>query len=109
MTVIEIQFNEQTLAQIQREATQQQAQLETLIQELIERLVMTKVGESTLLSLVAQEPGLMKDLAVLALAAREHDAQRIADSDPILALGSDPVTIDITDASENHDIYLYTL
>ena len=27
--------------------------------------------------------------------------------DPILALGSQPITDDITDASENHDLYIY--
>lgn len=28
--------------------------------------------------------------------------------DPIFALGSQPITDDITDASENHDLYLYS-
>lgn len=28
--------------------------------------------------------------------------------DPILALGSQPIADDITDASENHDLYIYS-
>ncbi|HST05057.1 MAG TPA: hypothetical protein VLQ48_10005 [Chloroflexia bacterium] len=28
-------------------------------------------------------------------------------SDPILELGKHPITIDVTDASEKHDLYLY--
>lgn len=28
--------------------------------------------------------------------------------DPILGLGSDPIDLDLTDVSENHDRYLYT-
>jgi hypothetical protein len=48
MTVIEVNLDEQTMAQMQREASRQQAKLETLVQELIKRLVMAKVGESTL-------------------------------------------------------------
>ena len=27
--------------------------------------------------------------------------------DPILALGKDPITVDVDDASDNHDRYLY--
>jgi len=78
--------------------------LETMIQELLKRLVMTKAGETTLLELVSQAPELTEAFAAFATAARER-----ADYDPILALGSDPITLDVTDASDKHDAYLYTL
>ncbi len=103
MTVIELHLDEQTAAYVQREASRRHARLETVIQELLERLVMTKAGESTLLELVVRDPELTDAFAAFATVASEH-----AGSDPILALGTDPITIDVDDASDNHDLYLYT-
>lgn len=108
MTMIELQVNEATLAEVQDEADRLKASLETLIQALIEQLVTIKVGDATLLSLMAQDPGFMKDVATFALKQRGYDEVK-AGADPILTLGTEPIMLDVTDASENHDAYLYTL
>lgn len=54
---------------------------------------------------VFEEPG---RLLIVAEPASPGDTRPEAKEDPILSMGEDPVNDGITDASENHDRYLYT-
>lgn len=53
---------------------------------------------------VFEEPG---RLLIIAEPASPGDTRSEAKEDPILSMGEDPVNDGITDASENHDRYLY--
>lgn len=46
-------------------------------------------------------------LALASVSVAEPAAQVEMPTDPIFQLGTDPIAIDVTDASANHDRYLY--
>ena len=54
---------------------------------------------------VFEEPG---RLLIVADSASSEDTEAETDEDPVLSMGEDPVDDAITDASDNHDRYLYT-
>ncbi|MBD2450697.1 DUF2281 domain-containing protein [Nostoc sp. FACHB-152] len=38
----------------------------------------------------------------------KNTTKSLPESDPILGLGSQPIKLGVTDAAENHDLYIYT-
>ena len=76
LTTIELQLDDKTLERVKHIADRRSATVETLIEDLIQRLV-TIETEDPLLGMFAQEPHLMDAVVASAIQARETDPLRL--------------------------------
>jgi hypothetical protein len=77
MTILELQLDEQTMAQAQRVAEQRQATLETLVADIIASLAALETKQDPWWGLFADEPALLDEVVALAMTARERDPLRV--------------------------------
>jgi hypothetical protein len=78
MTVVKLQLDDKTFERVQHIAAHRRATVETLIQDLVQRLVSAETTEDSLLGMFAQEPDLMDVVVVSAMQARETTLLRLS-------------------------------
>jgi hypothetical protein len=76
VTIVKLDLDRQTFESIQRIAARRRATVETLIQDLVQRLVAIETTDDPLLGMFAQEPDLMDAVTAAAMSARETDPLR---------------------------------
>jgi hypothetical protein len=77
MTIVKLDLDNETFESIKRIATRRRATVETLIQDLVQRLVAIETTDDPLLGMFAQEPDLMDAVTAAAMGARETDPLRL--------------------------------
>jgi hypothetical protein len=77
MTIVELYLDDQTFERIKHIAAHRHGTVETLIQDLVQRLVAIETTADPLLGMFAQEPDLMDAVIAAALDARETDPLRL--------------------------------
>ncbi len=77
MTIVKVDLDNKTFESIKRIATRRRATVETLIQDLVQRLVAVENTNDPLLGMFAQEPDLMDAVTTTAMSARETDPLRL--------------------------------
>ena len=80
MTIIKLQLDDKTFEQVKHIATRRRATVETLIQDLVQRLVTAETTDDPLLGMFAQEPDLMDAVTTSAMQAREANPLRLSPS-----------------------------
>jgi hypothetical protein len=78
MTIVKLQLDDKTFKQVKHIATRRRATVETLIQDLVQRLVSAETTDDPFLGMFAQEPDLMDAVAISAMQAREADPLRLS-------------------------------
>jgi hypothetical protein len=78
VTIVKLDLDNQTFESIQRIAARRRATVETLIQDLVRRLVAIETTDDPLLGMFAQEPDLMDAVTAAAMSARENDPLRLS-------------------------------
>ena len=73
MTIVELYLDDQTFERIKHLAARHHGTVETLIQDLVQRLVAIETTADPLLGMFAQEPDLMDAVSAAAMSARETD------------------------------------
>jgi hypothetical protein len=73
MTIVELHLDDQTFERIKHLAARRHGTVETLIQDLVQRLVAIETTADPLLGMFAQEPDLMDAVTAAAMSARETD------------------------------------
>jgi hypothetical protein len=73
VTIVKLDLDNQTFESVQRIAVRRRATVETLIQDLVQRLVVIETTDDPLLGMFAQEPDLMDAVTAAATSARETD------------------------------------
>jgi hypothetical protein len=77
MTIIELHLDDQTFERVKHIAAGRRASVETLIQDLVQRLVAIEATDDPILGMFAQEPDLMDAVIAAAMTARETDPLRL--------------------------------
>jgi hypothetical protein len=77
MTNIRLHLDPQTFEQVKHIATRRRATVETLIQNLVRRLVAVEATADPFLGMFAQEPDLMDAVTAAAMGARGTDPLRL--------------------------------
>jgi hypothetical protein len=77
MTIVKLDLDNKTFESIKRIAIRRRATVETLIQDLVQRLVAIENTHDPLLGMFAQEPDLMDAVTTSAMGARETDPLRL--------------------------------
>jgi hypothetical protein len=78
MTIVKLQLDDKTFEQVKHIATRRRATVETLIQDLVQRLVSAEATDDLYLGMFAQEPDLMDAVATSAMQVREADPLRLS-------------------------------
>lgn len=78
MTIVELQLDDKTFERIQHIAARRRATVETLLQDLVQRLVSAETVDDLFLGMFAQEPDLMDAVIISAMQAREADPLRLS-------------------------------
>ena len=77
MTIVKLDLDNQTFESIKRIATRRRATVETLIQDMVQRLVTVETTNDPFLGMFAQEPDLIDAITTTAMSARETDPLRL--------------------------------
>ena len=77
MTTVKLHLDDHTFERVKHIAARRRATVETLIQDLVQRLVAVEANADPLLGMFAQEPDLMDSVAASAMSARETDPLRL--------------------------------
>jgi hypothetical protein len=77
VATIKLRLDDKTLEKVKHIAGRRRATVETLIQELIERLVAIDAETDPLLGMFAQEPDLIDAVVASTMQARETDPLRV--------------------------------
>jgi hypothetical protein len=77
MTLVKLQLDDQTFERVKYIAARRRATVETLIQDLVQRLVTVEATADPLLGMFSQEPDLMDAVTAAAMSAREADPLRL--------------------------------
>jgi hypothetical protein len=72
-----LHLDDQTFERIEQIAAGRRATVETLLQELVQRLVAIETTTDPILGMFAQEPDLMDTVTTSAMSARETDPLRL--------------------------------
>ena len=78
MTSIKLQLDDKTLELVKHIAARRRATVETLIQDLVQRLVAAEATDDPVLGMFAQEPDLMDAVTTSAMQAREANPLRLS-------------------------------
>jgi hypothetical protein len=73
MTIVELYLDDQAFERIKHIAARHHGTVETLIQDLVQRLVAIETTADPLLRMFAQEPDLMDAVSAAVMSARETD------------------------------------
>lgn len=76
MTIVELYLDDQTFERIKHIAARRHGTVETLIQDLVQRLVAIETTADPLLGMFAQEPDLVDAVIAAAMSACETDPLR---------------------------------
>ncbi len=76
MTIVKLHLDHQTFECIEHIAARRRATVETLLQDLVQRLVAVETTGDPILGMFAQEPDLMDAVIAAAMSARETDPLR---------------------------------
>jgi hypothetical protein len=76
MATVKLHLDHQTLERIEHITARRRATVETLIRDLVQRLVAIETTDDPILGMFAQEPDLMDAVVVAAMSAREADPLR---------------------------------
>ncbi len=77
MRTVELQLDDRTFEQIKHIAAHRRATVETLVPDLIQRLISAETADDPLLGMFAQEPDLMDAVVTSAMQAREVTSLRL--------------------------------
>jgi hypothetical protein len=77
VTIVRLDLDNQTFESIQRIAARRRATVESLIQDLVQRLITVETTDDPLLGMFAQEPDLMDAVTATAMSARETNPLRL--------------------------------
>jgi hypothetical protein len=80
MTVVKLQLDNKTFERVKHIATRRRVTVETLVQDLVQRLVSAETTDDPLLGMFAQEPDLMDAVTAFAMQARETNFLRLSAS-----------------------------
>ena len=76
MTLIKLHLDDLTFERVEQIAARRRATVETLIRDLVQRLVAIESSADPLLGMFSQEPDLMDAVTAAAMSARETDPLR---------------------------------
>ena len=85
MRTVELQLDDRTFEQIKHIAAHRRATVETLVHDLIQRLISAETTDDPLLGMFAQEPDLMDAVTAFAMQAREATPLRLRAMDKAFA------------------------
>ena len=78
MPVVDLHLDDQTLERVKQIAAGRRVTVETLIQDMVQRMVAIETTDDPILGMFAQEPDLMDAVIAAAMTARETDPLRLS-------------------------------